>query len=57
MFWREYGWQTRLAELHNGGRSAESVSRQAVHVLDGNRRERDQERGPAYEGASPPAIK
>jgi hypothetical protein len=39
LFWREYGWQTRVAEIHNGGRPADSLSRQTVHVLDGNRRE------------------
>ncbi len=37
LFWREYGWQTQVSELHNGGRPAESVSRQTVHVLDGSR--------------------
>jgi hypothetical protein len=39
LFWREYNWQIRLAELHNGRRQTDSPSRQTVHVLDGDRRE------------------
>lgn len=39
LFWREYGWQARVAELHNAGRRADTLSWQAIHVLDGNGRE------------------
>ena len=38
-FWREYGWQVRVAELHNAGRSESRLSWQTVHVLDGDGRE------------------
>jgi hypothetical protein len=38
-FWREYGWQVRIAELHNAGRSASRLSWQEVRVLDGDGRE------------------
>lgn len=39
LFWREYVRQAGIAELHNAGRSTQSLSRQTIHVLDGNRRE------------------
>jgi hypothetical protein len=38
-FRREYGWQVRIAELHNAGPSASRLSWQVVYVLDGNGRE------------------
>jgi hypothetical protein len=39
LFWREYGWQVRIAELHNAGRSESRLSWQTVHVVDGAGRE------------------
>jgi hypothetical protein len=38
-FWREYGWQVRIAELHNAGRKESRLSWQVVYVLDANGRE------------------
>ena len=35
LFWREYGWQARVAELHNASRKPNSLSWQAIYVLDG----------------------
>ena len=39
LFWREYRWQARVAELHNASRKPNSLTWQAIYVLDGNGRE------------------
>jgi hypothetical protein len=39
LFWREHGWQVRIAELHNVGRKESRLSWQTIHVVDGDGRE------------------